>query len=106
MAQQDALTEKNKVEIARYKQMQNIINAEGQYNVTVITANAEAMKKILEANGTSTSIRLITEQLTPEYATYLWITQWDGKLPMFMGGEGANILIDLTELMNQTRAGS
>lgn len=106
VAQQDALTEKNKVEIARYKQMQNIINAEGQYNVTVITANAEAMKKILEANGTSTSIRLITEQLTPEYATYLWITQWDGKLPMFMGGEGANILIDLTELMNQTRAGS
>ena len=103
VAQQDALTEKNKVEIARYKQLQNIINAEGQYNVTVINANAEAMKKILEANGTATSIRLVTEQLTPPYATYLWITQWDGKLPLFMGGEGANVLIDITKLMNQTK---
>jgi regulator of protease activity HflC (stomatin/prohibitin superfamily) len=103
VAQQDALTEKNKVEIARYKQLQNIINAEGQYNVTVINANAEAMKKILEANGTATSIRLVTEHLTPPYATYLWITQWDGKLPLFMGGEGANVLIDITKLMNQTK---
>jgi len=41
---QDALTEKNKVEIARYQQLQAIITAEGQYNVTVIQASADAQK--------------------------------------------------------------
>ena len=71
VATQDALTEKNKVEIARFQQHQAIITAEGQYNVTVIQANAEAQKKIIaadaearritiEANATATAIRQIT----------------------------------------------
>jgi regulator of protease activity HflC (stomatin/prohibitin superfamily) len=105
VAQQDALTEKNKMEIARYQQLQAIITAEGQYNVTVIRANAEAMKKILEANGTATAIQLITEQMTPEYALYLWISQWDGKLPLVMAGNQTAFILDISKLMSINTSG-
>jgi regulator of protease activity HflC (stomatin/prohibitin superfamily) len=109
VATQDALTEKNKVEIARYQQRQAIITAEGQYNVTVISANAEALKKVIsadaearritiEANATATAIRQITSQMTPEYAQYLYLTRWDGILPStLLGGlEEIGLIIDTT----------
>lgn len=109
VATQDALTERNKVEIARFQQHQAIITAEGQYNVTVIQANAEAQKKIIaadaearritiEANATATAIRQITAQMTPEYAQYLYLTRWDGKLPStLLGGlEEIGLIIDTT----------
>jgi len=105
VAQQDALTEKNKMEIARYQQLQAIITAEGQYNVTVIRANAEAMKKILEANGTATAIRLITEQMTPEYALYLWISQWDGRLPLVMAGNQTAFFFDISKMIPTNSSG-
>ena len=109
VATQDALTEKNKVEIARFQQQQAIITAEGQYNVTVIRANADAQQKIIsataearritiEANATATAIRQITSQMTPEYAQYLYLTRWDGILPStLLGGlEDIGLIIDTT----------
>ena len=94
---QDALTEKNKVEIARFQQQQAIITAEGQYNVTVIRASADAQHKIIaaeaearrimiEASATADAIKQITAQMTPEYAQYLYLTQWNGILPSTLLG--------------------
>jgi prohibitin 2 len=107
VATQDALTEKNKVEIARYQQLQAIITAEGQYNVTVIQANADAQKRVIaaeaearkimiEANATSEAIRLITSRMTPEYAQYLYLSQWNGILPTTLLGsiEDIGLIID------------
>jgi prohibitin 2 len=102
VATQDALTEKNKVEIARFQQQQAIITAEGQYNVTVIQAGAEAQKKVIaaeaearrimiEANATAEAIRQITSQMTPEYTQYLYLTQWDGMLPSTLLGSVEDI---------------
>jgi len=109
VATQDALTEKNKVEIARYQQRQAIITAEGQYNVTVIQANADAQKKVIaaeaearrikiEANATSEAIRLITSRMTPEYAQYLYLTRWNGILPSTLLGnvQDIGLIIDTT----------
>jgi prohibitin 2 len=109
VATQDALTEKNKVEIARYQQLQAIITAEGQYNVTVIRANAEAQQKIIsanaearritiEANATAGAIKQITSQMTPEYAQYLYLNQWNGILPSTLLGsiEDIGLIIDTT----------
>jgi len=106
---QDALTEKNKVEIARFQQQQAIITAEGQYNVTVIRASAEAQQKIIaaeaearrimiEASATAEAIKQITSQMTPEYAQYLYLTQWNGILPSTLLGSVENIglIIDTT----------
>jgi len=107
VATQDALTEKNKVEIARYQQLQAIITAEGQYNVTVIQASAEAQRKVIaaeaearritiEANATAEAIMRITSQMTPEYAQYLYLTQWNGILPSTLLGsvEDIGLIID------------
>ena len=107
VATQDALTEKNKVEIARYQQQQAIITAEGQYNVTVIQASADAQKKVIaaeaearritiEANATAEAIMRITSQMTPEYAQYLYLTQWNGILPSTLLGsvEDIGLIID------------
>ena len=109
VATQDALTEKNKVEIARYQQRQAIITAEGQYNVTVIQANADAQRKVIaaeaearrikiEANATSEAIRLITSRMTPEYAQYLYLTRWNGILPSTLLGniQDIGLIIDTT----------
>jgi regulator of protease activity HflC (stomatin/prohibitin superfamily) len=109
VATQDALTERNKVEIARFQQQQAIITAEGQYNVTVIRANADAQQKIIsataearritiEANATATAIKQITSQMTPQYAQYLYLTRWDGILPStLLGGlEDIGLIIDTT----------
>lgn len=102
VATQDALTEKNKMEIAKYQQRQAIITASGQYNVTVIQANAEAQKRIIaahaearkiliEANATAEAIKLVTMRMSPEYARYLWLTQWDGQLPTTLLGEAEDL---------------
>jgi len=107
IASQDALAEKNKVEISRFQQLQNIINAEGQYNVTVIRANAEAQQKIIaasaeaqritiEAKAQSEAIRIINEQVTPEYINYLRWLRWDGKLPdVLVTGADSDLLISI-----------
>jgi hypothetical protein len=38
--------------------------------------------------------------MTPEYAQYLWLEQWDGKLPYVLG-EGQNVILDVNALLNQ-----
>jgi len=107
VATQDALTEKNKVEISRFQQLQNIINAEGQYNVTVIRASADAQQKIIaaeaeaqriiiEAQAQSEAIKVINEQMTPEYVTYLRWLRWNGQMPnVLVSGEPSDLLINI-----------
>lgn len=107
VATQDALTERNKVEISRFQQLQNIINAQGQYNVTVIRANADAQLKIIsaqaeaqriliEAEAQAKAIKIINEQVTPEYINYLRWLRWDGKLPnVLVTGADSDLLISI-----------
>jgi regulator of protease activity HflC (stomatin/prohibitin superfamily) len=107
VATQDALTERNKVEISRFQQLQNIINAEGQYNVTVIRASADAQQKIIaaqaeaqriliEAEAQAKAIKIINEQVTPEYVNYLRWLRWDGKLPgVLVTGTDSDLLITI-----------
>jgi len=93
IATQDAQTEKNKVEIARYEQLQKIITEEGQYNVTLIKANAEKIKKILEAEGDGEAIEIVAQKMrqNPEYMDYLLLSRWNGKLPSTMLSDNFSI---------------
>jgi regulator of protease activity HflC (stomatin/prohibitin superfamily) len=107
IASQDALAEKNKVEISRFQQLQNIINAEGQYNVTVIRANADAQQKIIaaqaearrifiEAEAQAEAIKIINLQVTPEYVNYLKWLRWNGELPdVLVTGADSDLLISI-----------
>jgi prohibitin 2 len=99
-AEQQALEAKNKLEQIRYEAQQQIIQAEASKNATIAIAEGDAQAAIINANATAASIALITSQMTPEYAQYLWLTQWDGKLPMVVG-EGQGIILDLTSLAKE-----
>lgn len=98
-AEQQALEAKNKLEQIRYEAQQQIIQAEAERNATIARALGDAQAVIISANATATSIEVITAQMTPEYAQYLWLQQWDGKLPAVVG-EGQGFIIDVNALVS------
>ncbi|MFQ6053466.1 MAG: hypothetical protein ACE5OO_04460 [Candidatus Bathyarchaeia archaeon] len=78
-----------------------IIRANGEGEALLIAKKAEARAMLIEANATAEAIRLITSQWTPEYAQFKWLEEWDGKLPLFIGGDGAGILMGLGSLREE-----
>ena len=117
-AEQEALQAKNILVRIQYEAQQKIIQAEADRNATIINADAEAQRLIinanaeaeqkvisakaeaqrimLEADATAEAIKVITGQMTDEYARYLWLRQWDGVLPSTLLGniEDLGIIID------------
>lgn len=112
MAEQRALEAKNKLKQIEYEAQQRIIEAEAEMNATItratgeaeallISKRAEAQAILIEANATAEAIQFITSQMTPEYAQFKWLEEWDGRLPLFVGGDGEGILIDLGSLQEE-----
>ncbi|KON30202.1 hypothetical protein AC482_04400 [miscellaneous Crenarchaeota group-15 archaeon DG-45] len=108
-AEQRALEAKNKLKQVEYEAQQRVIEAEAERNATItramgeaeallIAKRAEAQAALIEANATARVILLISSQMNPEYAQFKWLEEWDGKLPLFLGGEGQGILVDLSSL--------
>ncbi|MCW4048532.1 MAG: prohibitin family protein [Candidatus Bathyarchaeota archaeon] len=108
-AEQDALQAKNVLVRIEYEAQQKVIQAEADRNATIIAAEgdarrveiaalAEAFRVTTEANATAEAILMITSQMTPEYAQYLHLMQWDGKYPSTMLGslEDLGVIIDTT----------
>jgi regulator of protease activity HflC (stomatin/prohibitin superfamily) len=95
-----ALEAKNKLEQIRYEAQQQVIQAEAEKNATIARALGEAQAVIIEADATAQAIEVITGQMTPEYAQYLGLTQWDGKLPLVVG-EATGLIIDVNALLDE-----
>lgn len=76
-AEQDALTEKNKLETIKYQAQQVEAAAIGQKNAA-----------IAQAQGNAEAIRIIDEQLkkSSNYIEYYKLQKWDGVLPKVTGG--------------------
>ena len=102
IAEQQALQAKNTLEQIRYEAQQQIIQAEAEKNATIARSEGEAMAQIIQANATARAIELINSQMTPEYAQYLWLQQWDGKLPIVYSGQDQGFLIDIRQLLNSS----
>jgi len=81
-AEQQALVSKNELEQIRYEAQQQIIQ--------------------IEANAKAEAIKIITEQMTDEYANYLWLQQWDGRLPAVMTKDEQGLIIDVSDFINST----
>lgn len=101
-AEQQALVSKNELEQIRYEAQQQIIQAEAAKNATIRRAEGEALAQIIEANATAKSIEIITSQMTEEYSEYLWLIQWDGKLPAVFTKDQSGLIIDVSEFLNTT----
>jgi len=101
-AEQQALVSKNTLEQIKYEAQQQIIQAEAAKNATIRTAEGEAQSQIIEANAKAEAIKIITEQMTDEYANYLWLQQWDGRLPAVMTKDEQGFIIDASDFINPT----
>ena len=99
-AEQQALVAKNELERIKYEAQQQIIQAEAAKNATIRRAEGEAEAQIINANDTAKAIQIITSQMTDEYAQYLWLTQWDGKLPAVYTKDESGLIIDVSEFLN------
>jgi prohibitin 2 len=98
-AEQQALLARNELEKIKYEAQQQIIQAEAAKNATIRRAEGDALAQIIAANATAKSIQIITSQMTEEYAQYLWLSQWDGKLPVVFTKDEAGLIIDLSEFL-------
>jgi regulator of protease activity HflC (stomatin/prohibitin superfamily) len=87
------------LEQIRYEAQQQIIQAEAEKNATIARALGEGQAQIIEANAKAEAIQLITSQMTDQYALYLWLNQWDGKLPLVMTSDEQGIIIDIKSLL-------
>ena len=60
------------------------------------TAKAEGDAILIIAEAQANAIRLVNEQITPEYTNYKTIEKWDGVMPGFLSGDAGNlgIIID------------
>jgi regulator of protease activity HflC (stomatin/prohibitin superfamily) len=103
-AEQKALEAENFLEQVKFEAQQQVIQAEAEKNATIARALGEAEAVVIEAEAAASAIEAITGQMTPEYAQYLWLTQWDGKLPLVVG-EGTGLIIDVNSLLDETAPG-
>jgi regulator of protease activity HflC (stomatin/prohibitin superfamily) len=99
-AEQQALVSKNELEKIKFEAQQQIIQAEAAKNATIARAEGDALAQIISANATARSIEIITSQMTEEYAEYLWLIQWDGKLPAVFTSDQQGLIIDPDTFIN------
>ena len=55
-------------------------------------ARGEAAAEVARAQGAAQANKLLTESITPELIDYQRVQKWDGKLPLYQGGEASVLL--------------
>lgn len=94
----------------------SIANAEAERRI--IAANAEAEERAILAQADAEVAKIqadaakyagqkeaemnekIASSLTEDLLTYFKYERWDGKLPVFVGGNGESMLLDIQDLIN------
>ncbi len=66
------------------------INAEAEANVAKINADAEAYALKVRSEAEAEANRKIAESLTDNLIRFNEVKTWDGKLPVYMAGEGTS----------------
>lgn len=101
IAEQQALQAKNVLEQVKYEAQQIIIQAEAQKNATIARAEGDALAQVIEATANAEAIQLITQQMTDEYAQYLYLERWDGQLPAVVSGNDQDFILDISDLIKK-----
>jgi len=100
-AQQQAEQQKYQLAQAKVKAEQDVAQATGQANALKAQAEGEAQATLTRAKAQAEANRQLAESVTPELIRYQQIQRWDGKLPVFSGGN-ATPLIDATSIISGT----
>ena len=78
---------------------QQLLKAETEKQTAITNAEAEAEAMKIRAEAEAEANRILSESITPELTEYYKIEKWDGKLPLFAGGEATPIL-DVSSIMD------
>src|SRR5689334_3230413 len=100
-AQQQAEQQKYQLAQAKVKAEQDVTQATGQANALKAQAEGEAAATLTRAKAQAEANRQLAQSLTPELIRYQQLQRWDGKLPVFSGGN-ATPLIDATSIISGT----
>src|SRR6266487_1071230 len=100
-AQQQAEQQKYQLAQAKVKAEQDVAQATGQANALKAQAEGEAAATLTRAKAQAEVNRQLAQSLTPELIRYQQLQRWDGKLPVFSGGN-ATPLIDATSIISGT----
>lgn len=103
VAEQDALTAKNKVAQVEAEALQKKAFAEGEKFSKIELANGEAEALRIKGDAEAYRNRVVKESLDGDILTLEQIKQWDGKFPnMYVGGNGESPAILLNIPSPQT----
>jgi len=100
-AQQQAEQQKYQLAQAKVKAEQDVAQATGQANALKAQAEGEAQATLTRAKAQAEANSQLAQGLTPELIRYQQLQRWDGKLPVFSGGN-ATPLIDATSIISGT----
>jgi regulator of protease activity HflC (stomatin/prohibitin superfamily) len=98
-AQQAAERQRYELEQATIKAEQDKVVAEGQANAQRATAQGDADSTLIRAKAQADSNKLLSESVNDSLIRYQMMLRWDGKLPVFSGGN-ATPLIDTSSIIN------
>jgi regulator of protease activity HflC (stomatin/prohibitin superfamily) len=100
-AQQQAEQQKYQLAQAKVKAEQDVAQATGEANALKAQAEGEASATLTRAKAQAEANKQLAQSLTPELIRYQQLQRWDGKLPVFSGGN-ATPLIDATSIISGT----
>lgn len=88
-AEQQALREKNVLEMVQIQAQQKVAEAQGLANAQVIQAQGNANATLINAEGQAKALQILRSQITGDLLQYQSIQKWDGKLPIVLStGDG------------------
>ena len=98
-AQQAAERQRYELEQAQIKAEQDQVEAEGQANAQRATAQGDADSTLIRAKAQADANKLLSQSVNESLIRYQMMLRWDGKLPVFSGGD-ATPLIDTSSILN------
>lgn len=106
-AEQQALREKNVLQMIQIQAQQRVAEATGLANSQVIQAQGNANATIINAEGQAKALQILRSQITGELLQYQSIQKWDGKLPIVLSTkDGIPFIINLGNITSTQRDGT
>ena len=88
VAEQNALKEKNVLDMVKNQNQQKVIAAQADSTAKVIAAKADSV-------ATAVKLEVLKKAHVKEYITLQWIDAWDGKLPTVAGNDKMMPIVDI-----------
>ena len=79
----------------KFESEQKLVIQQNENDANIAKAEAEAKAIILKAEAEAEANKKMAQSLTQALIDYAYAQNWDGKLPIYMGGEGTIPMLDL-----------